>query len=41
MTPFHKKHWRYGKNDPTEQILVWYGVLRVTYTNLSILNQLC
>ena len=29
------------KNDLTEQILIWYCVLRVTHTNLSILNQLC
>ena len=41
MTSFHKKHWCYLKNDPTEQILVCYCVLRVTYTNLSIFNQLC
>ena len=41
MTSFHKKHWLYLKNDPTEQALVCYCVLRVTYTNLSIFNQLC
>ena len=40
ITSFHKKYWRHGKNDPTEQILIWFCVLRVTYTNLSILNQL-
>ena len=36
---FTKKHWRYSKNDPMEQLLVWYCVLRVTYTNISNLNQ--
>ena len=41
MTSFHKKCWRHCKNDPTEQTSIWYRVLRVTYTNLSILNQLC
>ena len=41
MTSFHKKHWSYLKNDSTEQILVCYCVLRATYTNVSILNQLC
>ena len=33
MTPFYKKHWRYRKNDPTEQSIVCYCVLRVTYTS--------
>ena len=37
MTSFHKKYWLYRKNDTTEQIFI----LRITYTNLSILNQLC
>ena len=29
------------KKNPTEQILIWYCVLRVTYIIISILNQLC
>ena len=41
MTWFHKKCWHHYKNDHSGQILVWYCVLRVTYTNLSIFNQLC
>ena len=41
MTKFHKKCWLHRKNDPREQILIWYCILRVTYTNFSILSQLC
>ena len=41
MMSFHKKYLRYRENDPTKQILTWFCVLRVTYTNLLILNQLC
>ena len=41
MTLFHKKHWRYRKNDPTEHVLVWYCVLKFTSTSLSVINQLC
>ena len=40
VTSFHKKCWRHFKNDPAKQILVKYSVLRVTYTKLSIINQL-
>ena len=36
-----KKCWLHRKNDPREQILIWYCILRVTYTNFSILSQLC
>ena len=36
-----QKGWRHFKNDPAKQTLVKYSVLRVTYTKLSILNQLC
>ena len=41
MTLDDKKYYRHRKNGPTEQSLTWCRVLRVIYTNLSIINQLC